>query len=767
MISRGAGPLARLGPRQVVWIVALAALVAFLPSLLDGFVFDDDALIVQNPYAHGLGYLGRCFSTDLWDTPDRPVATAAAKFYRPLVCASNIANWKVGGGSAWSFHLVNVFLHAAAAVLAARLALRWTGSATGALIAALLFAVHPSRSESVVWISGRTDLLMMVLLLGAHELGVSRAGRSGGRARWAAAGVLWVLALLSKEFAVCWPVLLAVEVALTGGGGGAGTKGSAAARRSLVTATALSLAGTALYLLLRARTLPIRPAELESMALSLPLHAAYVALSLGYYAERIVMPWPQTFHFRPVAIVEGRPILFVPSVVVGACVAVLFVSWIYRAWARDRALAVILIASAVVLLPVLNVSYTGFPGTTADRFLYLPLLPLAIAASRDASGALRRWTARPLSSVVVVAGALLCSAVNWVRSLDYLSNETLWRHEIEVNPNNPLALAKLAEAVASLGDADEASGLLRRAMSPEAVKYGLLASPTRCYLGLLELQGPRLADGSVEGLDALLVEQRSLALFKGTAHGRVRAGDLDVRAPTGDEYFRVHVANAEAHLAAAGALVASRLGHDPEQRNLPAGGDLVHELVARIGRHAPLDAATRYNLALALGRAGDYAGARGQLSEVVRLDPTFGEASGELAATLEKVEQIRARARTLPEPDAALARARAFLDLGAYLRAARELHPAHGAYGARTDVLAAYFDALVSARLDVEADQVAEDLFGPALAPVRLAEARSRLSRHTAQALAPDRALSGVGLHGASDTYETWRWRALGSVSGE
>ena len=55
--------------------------------------------------------------------------------------------------------------------------------------------------------------------------------------------------------------------------------------------------------------------------------------------------------------------------------------------------------SVVLFLPIINVSYTGFPGTTADRFLYLPLLPFAIAVGAK-SGAHRiaRWAKRPTRS---------------------------------------------------------------------------------------------------------------------------------------------------------------------------------------------------------------------------------------------------------------------------------------------------------------------------------------------------------------------------------
>jgi len=148
MTTLGGGPLGRLGARQAAWMVALAALLAFLPSVAAGFVFDDDELIVKNPYAHELRYVGRCLSTDLWDTPSRPVGDAAPKFYRPVVCAANILDFEIGRGKAWPFHLTNVVLHALVSLLAMRLARRWAGSALPALVAALFFAVHRSFNSA-------------------------------------------------------------------------------------------------------------------------------------------------------------------------------------------------------------------------------------------------------------------------------------------------------------------------------------------------------------------------------------------------------------------------------------------------------------------------------------------------------------------------------------------------------------------------------------------------------------------------------------------
>jgi tetratricopeptide (TPR) repeat protein len=733
MSSARGSLFARLEPRHVVLVVVAAALISFLPSVADGFVFDDEPLIVRNPFAHDFAHAGRCFVTDLWDTPERPVAQASTRFYRPAVCLSYIVNWKLGGGAPWSFHLVNVALHAAACLLVARLALRWTRSVHGALLAALVFAVHPSRTENVIWVSGRTDLLMAVFLLSAHELAVSASRVRGAWAKWAAASALFAAAVLSKEVAVCWPLFLAVEIVVCKRESNPAEAGhDAVMPRRLSWTAGAAFAAAGVYLVIRANTLPIRPQEIESMTLPPALHAGYVALSLGYYVERIFFPWPQTFHFRPLAVVSGEPVLFTPSVVLGVIAAALWVFWLVRAWRRDRVLFAILAVATIVLLPILNVSYTGFPGTTADRFLYLPLLPVAIAAGRHAQRALEGWALRPLSPLVTGAFALVACAICWVRALDYVSNETVWQHELEVNPDNPQALAGLGQVMAARGDVDEGSALLRHALTPAALKYKLLANPSRYYLGLLELQGPRLADGNVSGLEALLNEIASLV---GARARDVRqpaprmAGDLSLDPPLWDEHFGIHLANAREHLAAAGALVASRLGHD----------DLMRTLLVRVGQGIVLDAPGHYNLALALGRAADYASARRELSRATDLDrsPVVQIACTGLDESLGKVEKLRADASVLPEPEARTLRADAYLELGAYLRAARQLRLAYLTRPGDESVAARYLGALVHARLDADADAVADRTTNPAAAKAHLADERRRLSPRTARAIAP------------------------------
>jgi tetratricopeptide (TPR) repeat protein len=211
------------------------------------------------------------------------------------------------------------------------------------------------------------------------------------------------------------------------------------------------------------------------------------------------------------------------------------------------------------------------------------------------------------------------------------------------------------------------------------------------------------------------------------------AGDLALDPPLWDEHFGIHLANASEHLAAAGALLASRLGHDRAQ------DDLLHPLLSRVGQGVVLDAPGHYNLALALGRATDYSGARRELSRATDLDHSavVQATCAGLDESLTKVEKLRTDAAALPEPEARRLRAAAYLELGAYLRAARQLRLAYLKSPGDESVAAAYLDALVHARLDTDAEAVADRMTNPAAAKAHLAGVRQRLSPRTARAIAP------------------------------
>ena len=159
-----------------------AAFLLYSPSLWHDFCPMDDAYFVQeNPLVQGgLAWTG---IRAAW-------TTVQASYWAPLLWMSFMLDQSLSGGAPWSFHLTNVVLFAMNVGLVFELARRWTGQNGIAFAAALLWALHPARVESVAWITERKDVLSgLFFLLGLWFYTVGRepsprstsAATGGGR----------------------------------------------------------------------------------------------------------------------------------------------------------------------------------------------------------------------------------------------------------------------------------------------------------------------------------------------------------------------------------------------------------------------------------------------------------------------------------------------------------------------------------------------------------------------------------------------------------
>ena len=172
-------------------LLAAVVLSAGSNTLHHGFVFDDVTLIQQNTDVTELNWgriLGRIG-------------------YRPIRTLTYALNFALGGTNPFGYHLFNVLLHAANAILTFFLFRHLLGRLDASFLGAMLFAVHPVQTASVAYVSGRKDLLAAFFLLLAALLYVGWR-RRGGRVRAAFTGLSLALAVLSKEVAVVFPALL-------------------------------------------------------------------------------------------------------------------------------------------------------------------------------------------------------------------------------------------------------------------------------------------------------------------------------------------------------------------------------------------------------------------------------------------------------------------------------------------------------------------------------------------------------------------------------
>jgi hypothetical protein len=196
------------------WILAAAcAYVAavYVPDAGHGFIKDDVAWIEH----------GRVDSAaDL-----QRVLLRAQGFYRPAVSVSFAIDWRTHGLRPAGYGATNLLLLGAGALALGYLATGLGLPRRAAVIAAFVWMLNfHGINMAVLWISGRTSLLLCVFALLAAALFV--------RGRALAAGGLTLLALFAKEEAVSLPLFLAVWAWLEGRGTGRDTSGEAQASRA-------------------------------------------------------------------------------------------------------------------------------------------------------------------------------------------------------------------------------------------------------------------------------------------------------------------------------------------------------------------------------------------------------------------------------------------------------------------------------------------------------------------------------------------------------
>jgi hypothetical protein len=138
-------------------LIALLTFLTYIPALRGGFVFDDAMSITDNPLVRSGDGLFR-----IWFT------TAPPDYY-PLTWTTWWVEWRLWGDNPIGYHVVNVLLHAANAILVWMILQRLR--IPGAWLAALVFAIHPVNVATVAW-DQRTEEYAVDVLLRFGDLAV-------------------------------------------------------------------------------------------------------------------------------------------------------------------------------------------------------------------------------------------------------------------------------------------------------------------------------------------------------------------------------------------------------------------------------------------------------------------------------------------------------------------------------------------------------------------------------------------------------------------
>ena len=428
-----------------VWIVALVVLAVFLPALKNDFVlWDDDFNLTENPRYRGLA-------------PENlrwMFTTMHGGHYQPLSWLTLALDHAVWGMNPMGYHLTNVALHAANAVLfyyllRTLLRLTTTAAATSlaAAVGALAFAIHPLRVESVAWVSERRDVLSGFFWL-LTVLAYLRA--RDGKKTWLVASLgCFLCSLLSKAWGITLPAVLLLLDAWPLRRFADRTPGSRArVVLEKVPFALLALAGAAAAFAAQ-RQIP----AMRTLAEQGPIaRAAQAAWGLCFYVGKTVFP----VGLSPLYLLELKVDPFRPGYVAAMVVVASVTGAVLLARRRWPWACVAWLAYAVIASPVLGVAQTG-PQSAADRYTYLACLPWAallaagLAHAFDASAAVRRVTlAGSVAVLVVLAGLSVRQEGVWRDS------RALWEQAVRLDASNWVAWTNRGWARHLEGDDDGA-----------------------------------------------------------------------------------------------------------------------------------------------------------------------------------------------------------------------------------------------------------------------------------------------------------------------
>jgi tetratricopeptide (TPR) repeat protein len=413
--------------REILVSIALAAacLAVFGQAARFGFLnFDDNAYVYENPWVrHGLTASGVVWAFRAIDY----------FYWQPLTWISHMLDCQFFGLRPGWHHLMNILFHAANSALVFLIFHRLTRAFWRSAVLAGIFALHPLRLESVIWIAERKDVLSafwFLLTVWAYLWFVERPSAR----RYACVLAAFACGLMSKPMLITTPVLLLLVDYWPLRRRAWGEKLPMAIMAAL--ALAITYAGTAR---MQAINWAAHVSLAHRAANALVSYAGYLRLAFWphhlaiLYPYRISIPW-----WEPAA----------------CAVLLAAVTFTAICWRNQRPYLLFgWLWFLVGLVPAIGIVQVGRQAM-ADRFTYLPLIGLAVMGIWGAADLLGKR--RKTAAAVAAAGLAACGAASLGHIGAWRDSITVFSNAIAATGENAAAEHYLAAALEERGRFDEA-----------------------------------------------------------------------------------------------------------------------------------------------------------------------------------------------------------------------------------------------------------------------------------------------------------------------
>ncbi len=501
------GRLFQTHPAAVTLVLAaLLTAASYGGSLRNGFVWDDETLVVNNPYVHNLSRWPRYFLDPDSISSDQFIA----KTYRPLQTLSlalDQALWRDWSGG---FHLTSLLIHLAACLAVFFFFTDVVGPGASS-VAAILFAVHPALSEGVLCLASRGGQLSA--LLGLLASGLLLRVRRPFDARHMIAVPTAALAFFSKEPAIALVALFPLLHAVLG------RPWPFRSRRTWLLHAPFAAAAL-LYLALRHRivgSMEVADYWGGSLMATLQLQAKVFAIYL-----RLLL-WPLHLQGRySVAPLGPFPDAAATAAVLLSLALILLSIVGLRKTGAPRLLSLAALWFYVSLLPVSNL--IPIPGSMlGERFIYFSfagMFPLLVGAAATLPG---RSTRRALFAAGTIA-AMAFVATDVARTAVWRDNAAYFKVLASQEPDDPIVQIGMAGEEIKMGMPESAVRRLERFLGAKGT--AAYRGKLRYWYGVALLRAGRSVEAYrqlriVEGLTGVTTE---LALS--LAEAAAASGDL-------------------------------------------------------------------------------------------------------------------------------------------------------------------------------------------------------------------------------------------------
>jgi tetratricopeptide (TPR) repeat protein len=430
-------------PMLWLWSLALlvTTLIAYQPAWNGRPIWDDDAHMTR-PELRSLSGLAQ-----IWTKP------GATQQYYPFVHSVFWLEQKLWGDAVAPYHLVNILLHVASALLLLRTLLHL--QVPGAWLAAAIFALHPLQAESVAWISELKNTLSGAFFLSSALLYL-RFNATRNLGAYISALILFLLGLMSKSVIATLPAVLLVVLWWK--------NGKLSWKKDVSPLIPFFAAGICAGLVTAWVERSFIGAQGEAFDLSIIERCLIAGRAFWFYLFKLAWPAKLTFIYPRWQVDETIWWQYAFPI---AAILLLAVLWkLQRKWRAPLAGTLLFAGMLFPALGFVNV-YPFVYSFVADHFQYLACIGMIVLAASGIALLLDRAKLgqRPIGHSICLALPGLLAVLTWRQSHIYTDAQTLWFDTLEKNPDCYMAHNNLSVDLLEQGKVDEAIAHSQRAVA--------------------------------------------------------------------------------------------------------------------------------------------------------------------------------------------------------------------------------------------------------------------------------------------------------------